>query len=105
MIDDKYRGAIIATKSGKTHLGVISARDNEAVTIVANPLFPDKTERIPLAEIESQQPSLLSPMPAGLLDTLAKEELLDLLAYLESAGKSPLPPPVNATPTSAPPKK
>lgn len=105
IIDDKYRSALIETKSGKTFQGVVATRDSEAVTLVTNPLFPDKTERIPLAEIESQQASLLSPMPAGLLDTLAKEELLDLLAYLESAGKSPPPPPTNAPPTSTPPKK
>jgi hypothetical protein len=35
--------------------------------------------------IAQQQLSLVSPMPAGLLDTLTKEQLLDLLAYLELA--------------------
>lgn len=100
VIDDKYRGTIISLKSGKTHLGVISGSDNESITLMTNPLFPDKTERIPREEIESQQASLVSPMPAGLLDTLSKEELLDLIAYLESAGN--VPPPAKPTPTSAP---
>lgn len=103
VIDDKYRAAVIATKSGQTHLGVITGGDNESIVLIGNSLFPDKTQRIARTEIEEQQASLVSPMPAGLLDTLSKEELLDLIAYLESAGKQS--PPVKPIPTSAPSRK
>jgi hypothetical protein len=31
--------------------------------------------------------SKISPMPQGLVDTLSKDDLLDLLAFIESAGR------------------
>jgi len=35
-----------------------------------------------LSDVESTMPSPISPMPAGMIDRLNKEELQDLLAYL-----------------------
>ena len=43
------------------------------------------------AEIKSQQPSKISPMPPGLLSMLSKDDVLDLLAYLASGGKQDAP--------------
>ena len=40
-----------------------------------------------LADIARREPSTVSPMPSGLLNSLTREEILDLLAYLEAAGK------------------
>ena len=37
---------------------------------------------IPLDEIVLREPYALSSMPSGLLDTLEREEILDLLAVL-----------------------
>ncbi len=37
-------------------------------------------------EVDSVQPSKLSQMPVGLIDTLNEEELKDLFAYIMSAG-------------------
>ena len=51
-------------------------------------LAPEATVEIPLSEIAKREPSKISPMPTGLLNNLTKEEILDLLAYLESAGKA-----------------
>ena len=45
-------------------------------------LAPEKTVAFSKSEIESHRPSPISPMPAGLADTLTREEILDLLAYL-----------------------
>ena len=38
-------------------------------------------------DVQERRPSKLSPMPDGLVNTLTKEEILDLLAYLESGGR------------------
>ena len=38
------------------------------------------------ADIKSREMSKLSIMPQGLLNTHTEEEILDLLAYLESMG-------------------
>ncbi len=54
-------------------------------------LQPDmrKSEKIEIniADIAKRDLSKLSPMPTGLLNTFSKEEILDLMAYLESMGK------------------
>ena len=52
-----------------------------------NPLAPE-TVTVMKSEIESRQLSKTSPMPTGLLNTFSEEEILDLLAYMESLGDS-----------------
>jgi len=42
------------------------------------------------ADIKEQQPQASSAMPTGLFNTLSKEQILDLLAYL-AAGGNPAP--------------
>jgi hypothetical protein len=39
------------------------------------------------ADIVSRRPSKVSPMPDGLVNSMTEEEILDLMAYLESGGK------------------
>lgn len=86
-IDDKHRGLAIATKDGKLISGAVVGGDEEAVVLASEPLAPEKTTRILKSEIESQQPSALSPMPEGLLSTLTEDEILDLLAWIEAGGR------------------
>ena len=50
-------------------------------------LDPNATGRTSTAAtIEAMKPSKVSMMPAGLLDTLKEDEVLDLMAYLLSRG-------------------
>jgi hypothetical protein len=50
------------------------------VRIVTNPL--EKPKEIPIKDIDEKRESKVSLMPEGLLTTLSKEEILDLLAYI-----------------------
>ena len=45
-----------------------------------------------LDDVEASHPDPVSPMPQGLLDTLTLEEILDLLAFIQSGAQpsSPL---------------
>ena len=38
-------------------------------------------------DVEKREPSKVSPMPEGLVNILTKNEILDMLAYIESGGK------------------
>jgi hypothetical protein len=49
-------------------------------------LAPDDTVKVRHSAIEETAPSKVSPMPAGLLNTLEPDEILDLMAYLLSRG-------------------
>jgi putative heme-binding domain-containing protein len=86
VIDDKYRSTMFITTSGLTVVGVVTGAEADSILVASNSLWPEKTQRVLKTEIDEQQMSLVSPMPAGLLDTLSKDEVLDLLAYLETSG-------------------
>jgi putative heme-binding domain-containing protein len=83
-VDEKYRGAIIETSTGSVIVGQVVGGDPQYITISTNPLEPEKVVKIARSEIESQAVAAISTMPSGMLNTLSKEEILDLLAYLES---------------------
>lgn len=91
-IAENYRRRRISTVTGKVIEGqVIHSGDyrSPVLKIATDPLAPTRLTEIPKANIETSQPSPQSFMPEGLLDTLHKEELLDLLAWLRSGGRPP----------------
>lgn len=47
-------------------------------------MLGDASVVIPRKSIAQRKPSALSPMPEGLLNTLGRLEVLDLLAFLEA---------------------
>jgi hypothetical protein len=73
-------------KSGAIIDGRIVGEDSRSVSLAINPVDPDQRRRLAKADISGQRVSEVSPMPAGLLNTLAREEILDLLAWIESGG-------------------
>jgi len=85
-ISDQFRTHLIRTKSGRVHEGRIINRTDTELTVAADPKRPSSVVQIPLAEVDRMIPSKVSMMPKDLLNTLKLEEILDLLAYIESAG-------------------
>ena len=54
---------------------------------MSNPIDAgEEPKEVAKADIEDRAESNTSLMPHGLLNTLTKQEILDLLAYLESGG-------------------
>jgi len=47
---------------------------------------PNAFANVKRKDVKSIEPSKISPMPEGLLNTLQKEEILDLLAFTLSRG-------------------
>ena len=56
------------------------------IVLVTDPLKGTRRE-LKKADVQARQPSKLSPMPEGLLAVLPEDEILDLLAYMESGGR------------------
>ena len=75
----------IETTAGKVVVGRITEETDDHVILRPNPLQPE-TVTVKKSEIESRQLSKTSPMPTGLLNTFTEDEILDLLAYMESFG-------------------
>ena len=61
--------------------------ENDEKIVVAPNLLAAESEEVKKSEIAERRPSKVSPMPEGLLNQLTKDEILDLLAYIETAGK------------------
>jgi putative heme-binding domain-containing protein len=85
-IDEKYRHEAIVTGDGRVVVGRVIGDDGTTMIVEPDPFDAKRTVDIAIKEIEVRQPSPVSPMPASLLDTLSRDEILDLLAYLESGG-------------------
>jgi putative heme-binding domain-containing protein len=83
VIDPKFQIHVIATSDGRLVVGIIVAEDDETIQLSASPLQP-ANHSIRRSEIEHDDVTKTSLMPTGLLTTLTKQEILDLLAYLES---------------------
>jgi putative heme-binding domain-containing protein len=85
VIDDKFRNTVFALKGGANVIGTIEREDEKTVTIRTSPLLPQTTV-LQKADVQSRELSPISPMPPSLLNVLTKDQILDLLAYIESGG-------------------
>jgi uncharacterized repeat protein (TIGR03806 family) len=82
----EFAATIVVTSDGKTIEGRIAREDEHELVLHTGALGTPIT--VPKKEIEGRKLSTTSTMPARLLDTLQKSEILDLLAYLISDGDS-----------------
>ena len=86
VISDQYRAVNILTEAGKVITGRVVNDQDGVLTVMTDPYDGSKIARVKKDEVEMMRPSPISLMPKSLLDTLNRDELLDLLAYLLSRG-------------------
>jgi putative heme-binding domain-containing protein len=86
-VSDQWRDTAVTLKDGSMVVGRIVASDKESLTISTNPLGPDR-ERVERAEIAHSEQITTSSMPQGMLNSRTRQEVLDLVGYLESAGST-----------------
>lgn len=53
---------------------------------IPNLLIPDAITVVPKEQVEEKVASKISSMPQGMVDGLTRDEILDLLAFLEAGG-------------------
>src|SRR4051812_40375955 len=87
VLSEQYQNMAITKKDGEDVVGRILEETEDKVVVMVNPLEPEKKTTIKKSEIAKRAPSKLSPMPEGLVNILTKDEILDLVAYMESGGK------------------
>jgi putative heme-binding domain-containing protein len=88
IIEDRYRNFTLEIKGSESLLGIILKEDDQSVTIQTGPA-DTLIQSVKKSEIEKRHLQASSPMPVGLLNALSKNEILDLLAFLESGGNVP----------------
>ena len=88
VISDQFQNSNIWKKDGDDVSGRIIDENKERIIVLPNMLAPEVTVEVPISEIARREPSKVSAMPTGLLNQLTQEEILDLLAYIETMGKA-----------------
>lgn len=86
VVSEQYQNEEFQTADGKVVIGRVVDETPTSIAIQTDPLDP-KRVTVKKSDIESRKASKVSPMPANLADVLTAEDLLDLLAYLESGGR------------------
>ncbi len=86
VVSEQYQNVALTLKNGDDVTGRVIEEDSRKIVVVTDPLKQTQRE-LRKSDIQERHPSKLSPMPEGLVSILTKEEILDLLAYIESAGK------------------
>lgn len=79
----------IVKTDGRTVSGVVQSRDGKEIQLFDN---EGKGIRVPVSAVETEKPSKVSLMPAGIHKSISARQFADLIAYLGSlkqqAGKS-----------------
>ena len=85
-IEEKFSSTKFQLDDGDLITGMITEENDDVVKVIVDPLAKDKVTVIEKEFIEGRKKSTVSPMPAGMVDKLSKEEILDLIAYVISKG-------------------
>ena len=86
VISDQHASVILQLSSGKVLTGREVGGDKDTILLVTDPEKLTEVTKIDRADVEGRKKSPVSLMPLGMLDTLTREEILDLMMYVSSGG-------------------
>src|SRR4029077_319466 len=81
-VDSRYINYVIESKTGRVFTGMIAAETASSITLRRAEKAEDTILRSQIEEIQATAKSL---MPENLETQLSKQEVADLIAYLQSA--------------------
>ncbi len=85
-INKQYQAWVVYRQDGTSLTGLLVSEDPQTLTLLTNPLQPTLLTKVARHDVETLEASAVSTMPKGLLMTLQRDEILDLLAFLTSGG-------------------
>ncbi|MGC6426036.1 MAG: c-type cytochrome [Akkermansiaceae bacterium] len=85
-ISDQYGSMVFTKKNGEVVIGRIANLNGDRYMIITNLYAPGEMTTLKTSELKSVEPSKISMMPPGLLNTLTDKDILDLIAYSLSGG-------------------
>ncbi len=86
VVSEQYQNITVTKKNGEELTGRLVEEADDKLVLVLNPLAPDNKTVVSRKELARREASKISPMPEGLANSLTREEILDLIAYLQSGG-------------------
>jgi len=88
VIEERFRAVRFELKDGDDATGIIIKEEPDTFVIQAGP-SESLIQTLKKSDIQKREPQRSSLMPVGLLNALAKDQILDLLAFLKSGGTIP----------------
>ncbi|MBV9123997.1 MAG: HEAT repeat domain-containing protein [Planctomycetes bacterium] len=88
-VDPRYVTYLVTTQSGRVFTGIIAAETSSSLTLRRAERAEDTILRSQIEEVRATNQSL---MPEGLEKLLSKQDLADLIAYLQEAATGHAPP-------------
>ncbi len=82
-IDPKYVVEIVITEDGQTLTGLVIEESKDTISVLENPEANEPTI-VPQSEIAGRRKTGNSMMPKGLLDRFSRDEIYEILAYIQS---------------------
>ncbi|HEX3798697.1 MAG TPA: c-type cytochrome [Verrucomicrobiae bacterium] len=86
VISEQYVNTTVFKKDGDDVTGRLLEENDQHLVLLTDPLKQTKVTVLK-SDVQSRQISKVSPMPEGLMNNFTQDEILDLIAYLESGGK------------------
>lgn len=85
-ISEQYQASVVTLKDGGSVSGRIIYKNDKEIALATNPFNFADLDKSPIANVKKVEPSQISMMPPGMIFSMNKDELKDLVAYLISAG-------------------
>ncbi len=86
VVSEQFQNISVTTKAGEEVTGRLVEETNDKLELVINPLAPDNRTVVRKQDVVRRDASKISPMPEGAVNILTRDEILDLIAYLQSGG-------------------
>jgi putative heme-binding domain-containing protein len=87
-LNGQYYHTQFTLKDGSVVRGTVVDAVGDRLVVAPVMMVPDVTIQIAKADIKTEAPSPVSPMPAGLLNVFTREQVLDLMAFLDAGGNA-----------------
>lgn len=86
VVSDQYKNTMLILKDGDDVSGRIVSETDQKLVVMTD-LLKGTTVDVPKSNVVSRRLSKISPMPEGLVNFMTEDQILDLIAYLQSSGK------------------
>ena len=87
VVSEQFQNTTVVLKNGDDVTGRLVEETADKLVLVPNQLQPDNKVTVKKSDVAKRSFSKISPMPQGLADVLTQEEILDLLAFIETSGR------------------
>lgn len=85
-VSEQYYASLVKLKDGESLYGRVIYKNDKEIAVAPNPYNLGELVKKSADSVKSIEPSQISMMPPGMIASMNKDELRDLMAYLISGG-------------------